>query len=189
MSLQWRHCISNHQLHDCLLNHVFRHRSKKTSKFRVTGLCEGNSLVTGEFPAQMASNAENISIWWSHYVLSFLHYWHYLNHPSQSACNIDVSCFPRCYPEQPFEKTVRLLVIWDAIRLIIIMVSSLLLIHSKNQQSWNISKELTMVVDALTLCVIRASAAILLTVHVKFSLSYMIEGANSLLKNILCFLN
>ena len=30
----------------------------KTSKFRVTGLCAGNSPVTGEFPAQMASNAE-----------------------------------------------------------------------------------------------------------------------------------
>ena len=24
----------------------------------------GNSPVTGEFPAQMASNAENVSIWW-----------------------------------------------------------------------------------------------------------------------------
>ena len=35
-----------------------------TSKPRVTGLCVGNSPVTGEFPAQMASNAENISIWW-----------------------------------------------------------------------------------------------------------------------------
>ena len=32
-----------------------RHRtSNKTSKLRVTGLCEGNSPVTGEFPAQMA---------------------------------------------------------------------------------------------------------------------------------------
>ena len=31
----------------------------ETSKLRVTGLCEGNSPVTGEFPAQMASNAEN----------------------------------------------------------------------------------------------------------------------------------
>ena len=31
----------------------------KTSKLRVTGLCEGNSPVTGEFPAQRASNAEN----------------------------------------------------------------------------------------------------------------------------------
>ena len=32
---------------------------KKTSKLRVTGLCAGNSPVTGEFPAQMASRAEN----------------------------------------------------------------------------------------------------------------------------------
>ena len=35
-----------------------RRRSKKTSKLRVTGLCEGSSPVTGEFPAQRASNAE-----------------------------------------------------------------------------------------------------------------------------------
>ena len=35
---------------------------KKTSKFHVTGVCEGNSPVTGEFPTQMASNAENASI-------------------------------------------------------------------------------------------------------------------------------
>ena len=45
-----------------------RRRSKKTSKLRVTGLCEGNSPVTGEFPAQMGSNAENVSIWWRHHV-------------------------------------------------------------------------------------------------------------------------
>ena len=42
-------------------------RSKKTSKLRVTGLCARNSPVTGEFPAQMASNAENVSIWWRHH--------------------------------------------------------------------------------------------------------------------------
>ena len=36
-------------------------------KLRVTSLCAGNSLVTGEFPAQMASNAENISILWRHH--------------------------------------------------------------------------------------------------------------------------
>ena len=69
--LQWRHngrdSISNHQPHDCLLNRLFRHRSKETSKLRVTGLCAGNSPVTGEFPAQMASNAENASIWWRHH--------------------------------------------------------------------------------------------------------------------------
>ena len=41
---------------------------KKTSKLRVIGLCVGNSPGTGEFPAQMASNAENVSIWWRHHV-------------------------------------------------------------------------------------------------------------------------
>ena len=46
-------------------------RSKKTSKSRVTGLCAGNSPGTGEFPAQMASNAENVSIWWRHHVAKF----------------------------------------------------------------------------------------------------------------------
>ena len=40
---------------------------KETSKLRVTGLFVGNSPVTGEFPAQMASNAENVSIWWRHH--------------------------------------------------------------------------------------------------------------------------
>ena len=37
-------------------------------KLHVTGLCVGNSPVTGEFPAQRASNAENVSIWWRHHV-------------------------------------------------------------------------------------------------------------------------
>ena len=50
-----------------------RRRSKKTSKLHVTGLCEWNSAVTGEFPAQMASNAENVSIWLRHRVFWLLH--------------------------------------------------------------------------------------------------------------------
>ena len=33
--------VSNHQPHGCLLNRLFRRRSKKTSKLRVTGLCGG----------------------------------------------------------------------------------------------------------------------------------------------------
>ena len=69
-TLLWRHNgrdgVSKHQHRECLLNRLFRHRSKKTSKLRVTGLCVGNSPVTGEFPAQRASNAENASIWWRH---------------------------------------------------------------------------------------------------------------------------
>ena len=44
-----------------------RRRSKKASKLRVTSLCEGNSPVIGEFPAQRASNAENAFTWWRHH--------------------------------------------------------------------------------------------------------------------------
>ena len=58
----WRLKSPGSRLFTCL----FRRRSRKTSKLRVTGLCAGNSSVTGEFPAQMASNAENGSIWWRH---------------------------------------------------------------------------------------------------------------------------
>ena len=76
VALQWRHDgrdgVSNHQPPDCLLHHLFRHRSKKTSKLRVTGLCEGNSPVTSEFPAQMGSDAEHVSIWWRHHRLRIL---------------------------------------------------------------------------------------------------------------------
>ena len=64
-TLQWRHNDrdgdSSHQPHDRLLNRLFRHSWKKTSKLRVTGICAGNSPVTGEFPAQRASNSENVS--------------------------------------------------------------------------------------------------------------------------------
>ena len=70
-TLEWRHNghngVSNHQPHQCLLNRLLRRRSKKTSKLRVTDLCAGNSPVTGEVPARMASNAENVSIWWRHH--------------------------------------------------------------------------------------------------------------------------
>ena len=54
---------------DYLLNCLFRHRSKKTSKLQVTGLCEGNSPGAGESPPpppppppkkKKASNAENL---------------------------------------------------------------------------------------------------------------------------------
>ena len=69
----------------CLINRLFSRISKKTSNHRDTDLCEENppvtgryphkrqvmweripfnSPVTGEFPAQKASNAENVSIWW-----------------------------------------------------------------------------------------------------------------------------
>ena len=59
--------VSSHRRLDCLLQRLFRRRSKKTSKLRATGLCEGNSPVTGEFPAQRASNAKNVFVWWRHH--------------------------------------------------------------------------------------------------------------------------
>ena len=46
-ALRWHHNdrdgVSNHQPYDCLLYRLFRCRSKKTSKLRVTGFCAGNS--------------------------------------------------------------------------------------------------------------------------------------------------
>ena len=47
ISLHWRHNdhdgVSNQQPHGCLLNRLFKRRSKKRSKLRVTGPCAGNS--------------------------------------------------------------------------------------------------------------------------------------------------
>ena len=64
ISLRWHHngrdCVSNHQPHHCLLNSLFGCRSKKTSKFRVTGLCAGNSPGTRKmFPF------DDVIMWWT----------------------------------------------------------------------------------------------------------------------------
>ena len=52
--LQLRHNerdgVQNRRRLHRLFNRLFKHKSKKISKLRVTGLCEGNSPVTGEFP-------------------------------------------------------------------------------------------------------------------------------------------
>ena len=56
-TLRWRHnerdSVSSHQPHDCLLNGLFRRRSKKTSKLRVTGLCVVNSPHKGPVTRKM----------------------------------------------------------------------------------------------------------------------------------------
>ena len=86
-SLQWRYNgrdgVSNHQPHDYLLNRLLRHRSKKTSKLRVIGLCAWNSPVTGELPAQMASDAEYVSIWWRNH---YQYVYHYTNCIRNTSC-------------------------------------------------------------------------------------------------------
>ena len=71
VSLHWRH-MSELASQITSLAIVYstvksRRRSKKTSKLHVTDLCAANSPVTGEYPAQRASNAENVSIWWRHH--------------------------------------------------------------------------------------------------------------------------
>ena len=112
--LLWRHngrdSVSNHQPYDCLINRFFRRRSEKTSKLRVTGLCAGNSPGTGEFPTQMASNAENVSIWWRHHGWTFVLtiFMHILNSIHLSTVDPVMSCvfilhgFPGVYLKWPF---------------------------------------------------------------------------------------
>ena len=64
----WRDSVSNHQPHGCLLNRLFKRRLKKNIKApRYWPLC-GEFTGSGEFPAQRASCAENVSIWWRHHV-------------------------------------------------------------------------------------------------------------------------
>ena len=46
---------------------IYSGADHRNIKARITGLCEGNSSVTGDVPAQRASNAENVSIWWRHH--------------------------------------------------------------------------------------------------------------------------
>ena len=60
---------------------------KHQSPASLHGLCVGNSPVTGEFPAQRASNAENVSIWWRHRAL-------YSRGADVSMKYISVSIFP-----------------------------------------------------------------------------------------------
>ena len=111
LALLWRHNgldgVSNHQPHDYLLNRLFRCRSKKTSKLHVTGLCAGNSSVTGEFPVQRPSNAENISIWWRHHgfsialcfrddLMTWKRFLHYSSFSTTSHMHIPVTDDQRC---------------------------------------------------------------------------------------------
>ena len=102
MTLQWRHNehggVSNHRRSDCLFNHLFRRRSRKTSKRRVTGLYAGNSRVTGEFPAQRASNAENISIWCRHHGYGTLLLNVHLNRSNLCRFIMISSRFPNYWP-------------------------------------------------------------------------------------------
>ena len=88
--LLWHHNgqdgVSNHQPDHCVLN---RYISKKTSKLRVTGFCAGNPPGTGEFPAQMASCTENVSIWWCHHAIFVIN----LYREGINDCHFHCHCF------------------------------------------------------------------------------------------------
>ena len=56
----------------CLLNRLLRRRPKKNIKAPRHWPLWGEFTGTGELPAQKASNAENISIWWRHHGLSVM---------------------------------------------------------------------------------------------------------------------
>ena len=47
---------------------------RKQQSSALLGLYAGNSPVAGEFPAQMASNAENVSIWGRHHVQGVIYF-------------------------------------------------------------------------------------------------------------------
>ena len=68
--------VSNHRRLECLFNCLFRRRSKKTPKFRDTGLCEGNPSVAGGFPSERVSNVEKVSIQWHHHVVNCTYWVH-----------------------------------------------------------------------------------------------------------------
>ena len=112
----------NHQHRGCLPNRLFTHRWKKTPKPRVTGLCVGNSPVTGGFPAQRASNVENVSIWWrvmnsssvaipqgaaKEYNVSFPTTLHFqCNKRPQSVNCVCLQCAVRLYQLTPWEDSL-----------------------------------------------------------------------------------
>ena len=65
LTWQWRHNESyDFSNLECLLNRLFRRRSKKTSNLCVTGFGEGNPPA--DYPHKRPSFAENVSIWWRH---------------------------------------------------------------------------------------------------------------------------
>ena len=79
-TLQWRHNerggVSTHRRLECLPSRLFTHRSKKTSKLRATGLCEGNSPGIHRWPIFSSIILTTLSI---------------LVHPDQGILDIEVT--------------------------------------------------------------------------------------------------
>ena len=64
--------VSNHQTHHCLLSRLFRRRSKKTPKLRVTGLCVGNSPVNSPHKGLVTRKTcpfDDVIMWWCRWLI------------------------------------------------------------------------------------------------------------------------
>ena len=78
--LKWRHNErndgSNHQRHDCVLNRLFRRRSKKTPKLHVTDLCEAVALLRNDVSHWLGACLESaLSLYYSwtpHYLMMWI---------------------------------------------------------------------------------------------------------------------
>ena len=69
-TLHEHHGVSNHAT-PLFVELIIRCKSKKTSKLRIIGLCNGNPMAISGFPSQRASNAKNVSIWRRHCYIHF----------------------------------------------------------------------------------------------------------------------
>ena len=148
--LRWRHNgydgVSNHQPHHCLLNRLFGRRSKKTSKPRVTGLCAGNSPETGEFPAQMASDVENVSISWRHHgvVTSPIKLSHVIIYPYSSMNYISNKKFQRNITQRDISRSDVLSKFWRVMtHHNLDYISNNIFLHTRNASAcckilWNV---------------------------------------------------
>ena len=77
LPLQRRHNehdgVSDHQPHDCFLKRLFRQKNQRKHQSSASlAFMWGIHRSTGEFPAQSASNAENVPIWWRHHESAIL---------------------------------------------------------------------------------------------------------------------
>ena len=79
ISLHWRHNdhndVSNHQPHGSLLNCLYRCRSKKTSKLRVTGLCVGKSPGSVNSPQKSQLRGKCFHLMTSSWLLAIFQWW------------------------------------------------------------------------------------------------------------------
>ena len=76
-TLQWLHngrdSVSNTSL-TIVYSTVYSHTDQRKHQSSASlAFVQGNSPGTGEFPAQMASNMKNVSIWWRHHEYIRLH--------------------------------------------------------------------------------------------------------------------